>query len=168
MEPETRTSFLDRIPPLQLAFATLVVGLAVCGGILALLLPSGGSAPARSALGGSSARYLDVSITHVAHGCHAWLVPSARNATPSATMTVRRGATVTITNNDLMPQLLIERRGPAMSLGTPDMNHMASTTSLHFVRAGTYVFGTSAGEDYVKNVVTVGPDNVLRLTVRVA
>jgi hypothetical protein len=33
--------------------------------------------------------------------------------------------------------------------------------------AGVYTFGTIAGEDYVKGIKTVGPDNVLRLVVTV-
>jgi hypothetical protein len=35
-------------------------------------------------------------------------------------------------------------------------------------RAGVYPFRTIAGEDYMSGFETVGPDNVLRLTIRVA
>ena len=36
-----------------------------------------------------------------------------------------------------------------------------------FKRAGVYRFTTKPGEDYMKGIKTIGPDNVLRLTVTV-
>jgi hypothetical protein len=48
------------------------------------------------------------------------------------------------------------------------MNHMGATATVSFARAGTYVFKTKVGEDYMAGVKTVGEDNVLRLTVKVS
>ena len=45
------------------------------------------------------------------------------------------------------------------------MSHVGATASVKFPRAGTYVFTTKAGEDYMKGVKTIGEDNVLTLKV---
>ena len=44
---------------------------------------------------------------------------------------------------------------------------MGAHTRVVLSKPGTYVFGTKAGEDYTKGVVTKGEDNVLRLVVSV-
>ena len=45
------------------------------------------------------------------------------------------------------------------------MSHFGATSKVTFLRAGTYVFTTKAGEDYMKGVKTTGEDNVLTLKV---
>ena len=45
------------------------------------------------------------------------------------------------------------------------MSHMGATTTVKFPHAGTYVFTTKPGEDYMKGVMTTGEDNVLTLKV---
>jgi plastocyanin len=96
-------------------------------------------------------------------------------------VTLARGGSIMFTNNDVMPHSLIKRSGPAVSMrnGNGGMrmhgsaapgvkNHMGATTTVSFPRAGTYVFKTKDGEDYMAGVKTVGEDNVLRLTVKVS
>jgi hypothetical protein len=122
-------------------------------------------------------------IRHQTRGCHAWSL----NGGPykqSQTIVLRHGASVTVTDNDVMPHKLVETSGPtvrytrlsagmagAMALkGTfpPAMlARMGAATKISLTKPGVYHFTTKPGEDYVPGVQTAGPDNVLRLTVRV-
>jgi hypothetical protein len=45
---------------------------------------------------------------------------------------------------------------------------MSAQAKVFFAKKGTYRFKTKAGEDYMSGMKTVGPDNVLRLTVVVS
>jgi hypothetical protein len=45
---------------------------------------------------------------------------------------------------------------------------MGASVKVTFSKAGTYLFKTKAGEDYMPGVKTIGEDNILRLTVTVA
>jgi hypothetical protein len=47
------------------------------------------------------------------------------------------------------------------------LNKPGATVTVSFPKAGTYVFGTKAGEDYMKGVKTTGEDNVLTLKITV-
>lgn len=108
-----------------------------------------------------------VMIRHQLRGCHSWSVNgSAFNATQSVTL--GRGATITFTNNDVMPHTLLQQGGPAATFfGNAAMAHIGATLKVKFMKAGVYRFTTKAGEDYVAGVKTIGEDNVLRLTVAV-
>jgi plastocyanin len=120
-------------------------------------------------------------IRHQARGCHSWsLNGGAYGATQ--TLTLGRGGSLSITNNDVMPHQLIKTSGPAVTYtrlasggmmglkGTfpPAMlARMGSSSKITFAKAGIYRFTTKPGEDYMKGIKTVGDDNVLKLTVRV-
>jgi hypothetical protein len=121
-------------------------------------------------------------IRHQLKGCHSW---SANGDTykASQTMKLQRGASLTITNNDVMPHKLIEMSGPAvrytrLASGTgmgmkgtfppAMMARMGARSKVTFMKAGTYRFTTKVGEDYMSGVKTVGEDNVLKLTVTVS
>jgi hypothetical protein len=101
----------------------------------------------------------------------------------SQSLSLRRGGWVTVTDNDVMPHLLVQTGGPkatispvgnAMHQMTTDlkgpglMAHMGATVKVSFARAGVYRFMTKAGDDYMPGMKTVGEDNVLRLTVTVS
>ena len=45
------------------------------------------------------------------------------------------------------------------------MDRTSAVMNVTCTKAGTYHFRTHAGEDYMSGVKTVGPDNVLKLTV---
>ena len=109
-------------------------------------------------------------IRHQARGCHTWSVDgSAFRAAQS--LRLAPGGTITIANNDVMPQQLVKKSGPAVRyLGNPAMNHMGASVKVTVPKAGVYVFTTKAGEDYpaFKTSTTVGEDNVLTLKVTVA
>jgi hypothetical protein len=134
-----------------------------------------GAAPGRASL----------TIRHQVRGCHAWsLNGNAFKARQS--LVLRRGGSLTVTNNDVMPHALIKVSGLAvrfvnMQTGTMGagmgmagkaapgtMNHMGASTKVFFAQAGVYRFTTKAGEDYMKGMKTIGEDKVLRLTVTVS
>jgi len=133
----------------------IVLILAAAG--TALLL----AAPASS---GTTAK---LTIRHQTRGCHSWAFNGGAYK-PSQSITVTKGSTLTIVNNDVMPHKLLRVSGPSFSLPkTANLNHAGATTRLRFATAGVYKFATKAGEDYMKGVKTIGEDNVLRLTVTV-
>jgi len=108
-----------------------------------------------------------LTIRHQMRGCHAW---SFNNGRYTASLKVRlaRGTTLTVIDNDVMPHKLIQLAGPKAKLVTPAMKHMSAQAKVVFAKKGTYRFTTKAGEDYMKGIKTIGPDNVLRLTVTVS
>lgn len=105
-----------------------------------------------------------VLIRHQVQGCHSWSV-NGNAFTAAQKIVVRPTTTFTFTNNDVMPHQLIQLSGPKVSFGTPGMNKPGAHASVQLFKKGTYVFGTKAGEDWMKGMVTTGEDNVLRLTV---
>jgi hypothetical protein len=107
-----------------------------------------------------------LTIRHQMKGCHSWAFPGgAWSATQS--ITLARGAKLTVIDNDVMPHKLVQLSGPQAKLTTPAMNHMGAQATVVFNKAGNYVFGTKAGEDYTSGIKTIGEDNVLRLVVTV-
>jgi plastocyanin len=93
-----------------------------------------------------------LTIRHQLRGCHSWSVNGGAYK-PSQSVTLTKGATLTIVNNDVMPHKLVKLSGPALTLATSaNMNHSAATTHVKFPKAGIYTFTTKAGEDYMKGV----------------
>jgi plastocyanin len=108
-------------------------------------------------------------IRHQVHGCHAWSVNGdAFKATQS--LALRRGSTLTLTNNDVMPHTLVLTSGPALRIAHPTLGHMGTSLRITLTRPGVYHFTTKPGEDYpmMKALKTIGEDNVLKLTVVVS
>lgn len=150
---------------------------ALLGGALlgAALLAGGASA------GGRAQASATLLIRHQTAHCHAWSL----NGGPfkaHQTLALRRGATLTVIDDDVMPHRLLELAGPGVTMRngttmpmtnryasrTPgQMNHMGAWTKVRFATAGVYRFRTRAGEDYLKGIETTGADNVLTLTVTV-
>jgi hypothetical protein len=142
----------------------------------ALFAASAGSAASR--LGHAS-----LLIRHQSHGCHSWSVNGGRFK-PTQSVSLRRGGWLTVTDNDVMAHLLVQTNGPAKAKitrvpsavhdlktnlkGPGLMAHIGASVKVSFARAGVYRFTTSAGEDYMPGIKTIGEDNVLRLTVTVS
>jgi hypothetical protein len=143
------------------------------------------AALASSAAAAGSAGNASLVIRHQLHGCHAWSV-NGDAYKPSQTLVLARGASLHVTNNDVMPHKLIETSGPAVRfthLGTTTGTGMAmglkgtfppamlasigARSEIAFSKPGVYHFTTKPGEDYMAGIKTIGEDNVLRLTVRV-
>ena len=139
-----------------------------------------GAAAAGVATAGPSAGNATVLIRHAVAHCHVWSVNGGTFGAAQR-LSVKRGATITFTNNDVMPHRLIELAGVRVTMHNGTMmgskmhatavsglmNHMGTTTKLTFAKAGIYRFGTHAGEDYTAGIKTTGEDNVLTLTVTV-
>jgi plastocyanin len=105
-----------------------------------------------------------VLIRHQLVGCHSWSVNGGAFKA-SQKIVVHPTTRVSFTDTDVMPHTLFQLSGPKVSLVTPNMHKPGAHASFQLMQKGTYVFGTKAGEDYMKGVVTKGEDNVLRLTV---
>ncbi len=108
-----------------------------------------------------------LTIRHQLRGCHTW---SFDNGPYKASLKIKlaAGTTLTVTDNDMMPHKLIQLAGPKAKLISPAMNHMSARAKVVFATRGTYRFSTKPGEDYMKGMKTIGPDNGLRLTVVVS
>jgi hypothetical protein len=127
-------------------------------------------------------------INHFKQGCHNWSL----NGGPYQVHQVARlarGATLLVTNDDLMVQDLVKTSGPAVHLqlvrqshmgkmhmtmpmngkASPyAMSHMGAQLKVTFPSAGRYQFKLIDRGDYFDNIVTIGDDNMLTLTVTVS
>ena len=128
--------------------------------LLAVALTAASIASASSATGAT------LVIRHQTRGCHSWSV-NGGPFNPSQTVSLVRGATLTIKNTDVMPHMLIEANGPVALVRNAAMNRMGAVSTVTFRSSGTYVFTTKTGADYMSGVKTVGPDNILSLVVHV-
>jgi hypothetical protein len=127
-----------------------------------------------------------LAIHHQEHGCHSWSL----NGGPfmvHQSLRLARGASLTVTNNDLMIQELVKVSGPAVNMklmkmgnmnmgarmhmgkaGPYAMAHLGATLRVTFPKAGTYHFNLMDRGDYYKDIKTIGPDNKPTLTVAVS
>ncbi|MDX6436319.1 MAG: hypothetical protein QOK34_1153 [Gaiellaceae bacterium] len=135
------------------------------GASLVALAAAAALAVASSAPAGNSTA---ITIRHQMHGCHAWSINSGPFKAAQI-ITVRQGAVVKFTNNDVMPHKLVQTSGPQVRLIHPNLSKMASVATVRFAHKGVYHFTTKPGEDYkwAGSMKTTGEDNVLRLTIRV-
>jgi hypothetical protein len=125
-----------------------------------------GATAATAAIAGAPAN-VNVTIRHQTHHCHAWAAGTG-NYAAALNLAVARNGTLTITNNDVMPQRLLQKAGPTVRMsGNASMSHPGAKFSMTFSRPGVYRFVTKAGEDYMKGIRTTGEDNVLTMKVTV-
>jgi plastocyanin len=94
---------------------------------------------------------------------------SNRSKEANQSISLSRGATLVVKNNDVMPHKLVPTSGPAVQIRTASMSRMGAVARVRFTKAGVYRFKTKPGEDYswASKMETKGEDNVLRLTVTV-
>ena len=105
-----------------------------------------------------------LTIQHVVRGCHVWSDGARRNA--SMSLTLKRGSGMTITDMDIDPHQLVQVAGPPLGLHGHMM--MGGIDKVVFRRPGLYSFTTKTVEmGPMMKVKTIGPDNKLRLSVRV-
>lgn len=127
---------------------------------LVLVVAAAFAAPASASSG------VNITIRHEQVGCHSWAIGTGAYK-PVQNLRVKAGTALTFTDNDVMPHTLIQLSGPKVAMPGAFMHKMGAQTKVLLARRGTYVFGTKAGEDYMKGIKTVGEDNVLRLVVTV-
>jgi plastocyanin len=108
-----------------------------------------------------------ITIRHQLHGCHAWSFAGGAFK-PALKIKIDRDTALVFVDNDVMPHKLIQVSGPKAHVTTPYMSHMSARAVVVFTKVGVYKFTTKPGEDYMKGMKTIGPDNVLRLTVTVS
>jgi plastocyanin len=148
--------------------------------LLALLaVASAGATGATASAGGNASTLV---IRHQLQGCHSWSANGSAYK-PNQAITLRRGASLSVTNNDVMPHKLVETSGPAVTFSRVKIGmemglkgtfapamlpRMGSSSKVTFTKPGVYKFTTKPGSDYMSGVKTVGEDNVLRLTVTVS
>ncbi len=110
-------------------------------------------------------KVLRLAVVHVLHGCHAW--QGARGTSPNQAMTLARGGRLELRVNCPMDFTLVQLRGPKVALGAPVM-HTGTSRTIVFRKAGVYVIqGTNIQTSAEQGLQTLGPDNLLRLTVTV-
>lgn len=109
----------------------------------------------------SLAATTNLDIQHVRDGCHVWS-KSGRQAS-SLRLSLIRGARLQVLNRDLVPHQLVQVAGPNLAL----QGHMmiGKTQLITFKQPGVYLFKDRVVEMGPMNVKTIGPDNMLRLTV---
>jgi len=122
-----------------------------------------------SARDAKAPRHAQIVIRHQMRGCHAWSVNGGAYRV-KLSLTLARGGTIRLVNDDVMPHKLIQKSGPAVRYtGKRLMNHMGASMKVTFPRAGVYRFTTKPGEDYPGiHTKTTGEDHVLRLAVHVS
>jgi plastocyanin len=114
------------------------------------------------ALGATTKR---VAIVHVQKGCHVWSVGALK--TPNLRLSLHRGDTLAVVNQDLDMHNLVEVSGPPTNTGGFMM--MNQRVALRFTKAGLYRFHTRVADMRgMPEAKTIGPDNKLVLTVRVS
>ena len=83
--------------------------------VLTVVVAVAGVASAVAFASGSATTHAALVIHHQKHGCHAWsLDGNAFKASQS--ITLRRGGSVSITNNDVMPHKIVATSGPAVTI----------------------------------------------------
>jgi plastocyanin len=119
-------------------------------------------------------------IRHQNRGCHAWSTGPGKPYKAAQSLTLARGSTITVINNDAMAHHLFQTSGPRVTIkkvsstmkdmsheftGAGVMAHPGASVRIVFTKAGVYTFKTHFGEDYMKMDDTIGEDNTLTLRV---
>ena len=106
-----------------------------------------------------------LAIVHAMRGCHVWGTESSQPLGPSRKLSVRRGTKLMIRVSCPMSFELAQTAGPALDLGDTRM-YPGTVRTITFGRAGVYKFtATNVETSEQMGLQTLGPDNVLGLTV---
>ena len=107
-----------------------------------------------------------LAIIHTVHGCHVW--QTTRSLGAAGALKVTAGTKVVLRVNCPMDFTLTQVRGPKLALGDPTM-HTGTSRTFVFRMRGTYVLhAVNLQTSEQQGLQTLGPDNVLNLTVRVS
>jgi hypothetical protein len=108
-----------------------------------------------------------LTIMHVVQGCHVWGTADSQPLGPSRTLVVRRGTRLQIRVSCPMDFTFTQTAGPPLALGDP-VTHTGTVRTIVFGRRGLYrLRAVSVQSSAEMGLQTLGPDNTLRLTVRV-
>lgn len=131
------------------------------------LVGVGAAALAVSTAGASTQvpKKASLTIVHVQKGCHVFT--GAAGTAAALKLSIARGGSVTVLNQDIDGWTLIEKAGPAKF--TSQALKMNDRAVFKFAKPGVYTFATKSFDwKGMPEAKTIGPDNVLRLTVRVS
>jgi len=136
----------------------ILIGLAVA--LAAVAVATGGAAAASSTV--------RLTIVHVVQGCHVWGDVNGNAFGPSRTLKVKRGTAVSIRVNCPMSFDFVQLAGPKLALGA-SLTHAGTVRTLVFAKRGVYKLqATNVESSAQMGMATLGPDNVLVLTVKVS
>ena len=108
---------------------------------------------------------VQLAIIHTVRGCHIWQATHALG--PSGVVQLARGDRIKLRVNCPMDFRFVQVRGPAVATGDPTF-HTGTSRTITFRKRGTYVFSAKNLQSSEQvGLQTLGPDNALRLTVRV-
>jgi hypothetical protein len=140
------------------AVRRVLIGLAVA--FAAVAVATGGAAAASSTV--------RLTIVHVVQGCHVWGDVSGNPLSASRTLKVKRGTKLAIRINCPMSFDFVQLAGPKLALGA-SLTHAGTVRTLVFAKRGIYKLqATNVESSEQMGMTTLGPDNVLVLTVRVS
>jgi hypothetical protein len=108
-----------------------------------------------------------MAIVHVVQGCHVWGTVDSQPLGPTRTIALKRGAHLQIRINCPMSFDFSQLSGPKLQLGGP-RTYAGTARTIVFARAGVYrLKAVNVESSEQMGMSTLGPDNVLLLTVRV-
>jgi hypothetical protein len=108
-----------------------------------------------------------MAIVHVVQGCHVWGTVVSQPLGPTRTIALKRGAHLQIRINCPMSFDFSQLSGPKLQLGSP-RTYAGTARTIVFARAGVYrLKAVNVESSEQMGMSTLGPDNVLLLTVRV-
>ena len=136
----------------------ILIGLAVA--FAAVGVATGGAAAASSTV--------RLTIVHVVQGCHVWGDVNGNALKASQTLKVKRGTKVAIRINCPMSFDFVQLAGPKLALGAA-LTQAGTVRTLVFAKRGVYKLqATNVESSEQMGMTTLGPDNVLVLTVQVS
>jgi hypothetical protein len=115
---------------------------------------------------GTPSKTVRLAIVHTVRGCHVWQL--TRDLGPSGSLKLRAGTKVELRVNCPMDFRLVQTKGPKLALGSPTL-HTGTSRTFTLTKRGTYVLqATNLQSSVEQGLQTLGPDNVLRLTITVS
>ena len=108
-----------------------------------------------------------MTIVHFFQGCHVWGTNDSRALGPTRRLTLVHGAKIVIRDNCPMSFDFRQVAGPKLALGNP-RTYPGTTRTIVFRKVGLYrIKAVNVESSADKGLETLGPDNTLRLIVRV-
>jgi len=106
-----------------------------------------------------------LSIVHFVHGCHVWA--RSKVLGPATTISVKPGTRLKIRASCPMDFDITQTAGPKLRFGSPRL-YSGTTRTLVFRKPGVYkLVAKNVQTSEEAGLETLGPDNPLRLIVRV-
>ena len=132
--------------------------------LVLVLLVGAGLAVAPAAIASPTMR---LAIVHFVRGCHVWGTVDGQPLGPTRTLTVARGTKLQIRVSCPMSFDFSQLAGPRLDLGDP-RSRPGTVRTIVFAKAGLYrLQAVNVETSSDAGLQTLGPDNTLRLTVRV-